>query len=63
MNKTFRVEFHYGTVAGKPGPTITKHATAANPIAAIRAAHKLVHPALISGRDTLTIVSTSVARI
>ena len=61
--KTFRVEFHYGTVDGASGPTIIKHATAANPVAAIRTARKLVHPILLSGRDTVTIVSASVSRI
>ena len=61
--KTFRVEFHYGTVSGKSGPTITKHAIASNPVAAIREAGKLVHSALISGRDTLTITSAFVARV
>ena len=63
MNKTFRIDFSYGTVNGKPGPTITKHAVASNPVAAIRKARKLVHPVLLSGRDTLTIVSAFVTRI
>jgi hypothetical protein len=63
MTKTFRVDFHYGTVNGKPGPTITKRAIAADALAAIRNARKLVRPCLISGRDTLTITSTFVTRV
>ena len=63
MMKTFRIEFRYGTVNGKPGPTITKHAVAANALAAIREARKLVKPCLISGRNTLTITSTFVTAI
>ena len=63
MTKTFRVDFHYGTVNGKPGPTITNHAVAANAIDAIREARKLVRPCLISGRDTLTITSTFVTKV
>ena len=63
MNKTYSVEFSYGTVDGKQGPCITKHAVANNPVAAIREARKLVHPCLGMGRDTLTIVSTMVTRI
>jgi hypothetical protein len=63
MTKTFRVDFHYGTVNGKPGPTITKRAIAADAIDAIREARKLVRPGLISGRNTLTITSTFVTRV
>mgnify|MGYP001550785322 CR=1 FL=1 len=63
MTNTYRVDFHYGTVNGKPGPTITKRAVAANALVAIRKARKLVHPCLISGRDTLTITSTFVTKV
>ena len=63
MNNTYSVQFNYGTVNGKAGPSIIKHAVAANPTAAIREASKLVHPCLGMGRDTLTIVSTMVTRL
>jgi hypothetical protein len=63
MNKTFAVEFRYGTVDGRHVKTITKHAVASAPVKAIREARKLVHPLLIHGRDTLTITSAFVTPV